>query len=130
MQTANCHVRLGGDMNNEIFKGCVTVAEIALLRAVHGNDAVVKVQATGNDKRPHAAEIDRLKDVYGAKVFETVFPGSYPQLPVNFKDIGIDAVELLAAPAPKAPKVAKDKGADDAGKSDAGKSDAADGAKD
>lgn len=112
MQTANCHVRLSGDINNEIFKAGVTVAEIVVLRAIHGDDAVVKVQGTGNDKRAHAAELDRLKQTYGAKFVDTMFPGAYPKLPVNFKDIGINVVELLNAPGPKAGKDDKAKGAD------------------
>lgn len=102
MQTANCNVRLMGDMNNEIAKSGVTVAEIVVLRTIHGSDSVVKIAGTGNDKRPHAAELERLKGLYGDKIVEAAFPGAAPQLPVNFKDIGIDIVEMLKAP--KAPK--------------------------
>lgn len=90
MQLANCHVRLSGDMTNEVFKPGVTPAEVAVLRALHGADAVVKIQPTVMDKRPHAQEFDRLKQVYGDKIVVAAFPGAVPQLPVSFKDIGID----------------------------------------
>lgn len=90
MQVANCNLRLNGDINNEIFKPAVTVAEIVILRAIHGADAVVNIQPLRNDKREHAKELNRLKDEYGDKVFSAVFPGSYPKLPIYFKDVGID----------------------------------------
>lgn len=91
MQLANCNVRLGGDLNNEVFKAQVTPPEILLLKAIHGADAVVKVQPTGMDKRQHHAEFDRLKKEYGEKLVLGVFPGASPNLPVHLKDIGIDA---------------------------------------
>lgn len=90
MQLANCHVRLSGDLNNEIFKARVTPAEVLILRAIHGGESIVKFQPLGMDKRPHAGEIERLKAEYGAKVFGEAFPGAAPTLPISFKDIGID----------------------------------------
>lgn len=106
MQIANCHVRLSGDMTNEVFKPGVTPAEVAVLRALHGANAVVKIQPTVMDKRPHAQEFDRLKQAYGDKVVTAAFPGALPQLPVNFKDIGID-VYADDKPA-RAPRKGKD----------------------
>lgn len=96
MQTANCNLRLNGDINNEIFKASVTPAEIVIFRAIHGSDSVVNVQPTGSDKRSHGPEFERLKQTYGEKIVSSVFPGSFPQLPVNLKDIGIDV--YAAAP--------------------------------
>lgn len=89
MQVANCNLRLNGDINNEIHKPSVTVAEIAVLRALHGNDSVVNIQPLRNDKREHSGEFERLKLTYGDKIVTSVFPGSYPQLPIYFKDIGV-----------------------------------------
>lgn len=97
MQVANCHVRLSGDISNEIWKSCVTPAEVLVLRAVHGPDAVVKFEPiTGKatpDRRAHDGEFNRLRDTYGEKVVTTVFPGAQPRLPAVFKDIGIDIFE-------------------------------------
>lgn len=89
MQIANCFVRLSGDINNEVFKGGVTPPEVVMLRAIHGTDAVIKIQPKHQDRRPHAEEIDRLKREYGDRRFAEVFPGSYVNLPVNFSDIGV-----------------------------------------
>lgn len=122
MQLANCHVRLSGDMNNEIFKARVTPPEVLILRAIHGSDAVLKFQPLGMDKRPHAGEVERLKAEYGAKVFGEAFPGAAPNLPISFKDIGIDllADEKPAKSRRRAPETVaaggtspEDDGADD-----------------
>lgn len=90
MQLANCRVRLGGDMTNEVLKQSVTPAEVAVLRLIHGDDSVLKVEPFKQDKRPHAQEFERLLAEYGQKVVEAAFPGVAPQLPVSFKDIGIN----------------------------------------
>lgn len=113
MQLANCHVRLGGDMANEIFKARVTPAEVLVLRHLHGPDSVVKLQPLGMDKRAHAGELDRLKAEYSAKVVGDTFPGAYPQLPVSFKDIGINfmAGDAEPPPAPRRGRKAADSAA-------------------
>lgn len=119
MQVANCHVRLSGDINNEIFKAGVTPAEVLVLRRIHGADAVVKFEPVKQDKRPHASEFDRLKMVYGDKAVIEAFPGSQPSLPVNFKDIGIDLyAEGKAAKGRKAAVVAGPEDDDAAGDGD------------
>lgn len=101
MQLANCHVRLAGDMANEIFKARVTPAEVLVLRRLHGNDSVVKLQPLGSDKRQHGNELERLKTEYGPKIVSEAFPGAYPQLPVNYRDIGIDILaDTPAQPVP------------------------------
>lgn len=123
MQVANCHVRLAGDINNEIFKAAVTPAEVLVLRRIHGNDAVVKFEPVKQDKRPHANEFDRLKITYGDKVVIEAFPGSMATLPVNFKDIGIDLYsEGKAAKGRKAAVVAGPEDDDGAGDGDDGES--------
>lgn len=111
MQVANIHLRLAGDMTNEIFKPAVTVAEIAVLRAIHGADSVVNIKPLRNDKREHSGEFNRLRETYGAEVVTTVFPGSYPQLPIYFKDVGIaidfNDDEPAEAPKRRGPKLAE-----------------------
>lgn len=90
MQLASCFVRLFGDINNEVPRGDVTPAEVAVLQSIHGPGSVVKIQPTGMDKRPHGQELERLKSFYNPKVVTDAFPGVSPKLPVHFKDIGID----------------------------------------
>ena len=96
MQHASCTVALNGDITYTVHKPDVTVAEIAVLRAIHGPDAVRDIQPTYMDKRPHAEERERLTLEYGnakdhddVTIVSKVFP-SFSQLPVTFRDIGLD----------------------------------------
>jgi hypothetical protein len=96
MQHASCNVALNGDITFIVHKPDVTVAEIAILRAIHGADAVRNIEPTYTDKRPHAQERERLVLEYGkAKdhkdetLIDKVFP-SFSPLPTSFKDIGLD----------------------------------------
>lgn len=49
---------------NEVAKVGMTAAEIEVLRAIHGPDAVVDIAKTGDAKRTHAEERARLYQVY------------------------------------------------------------------
>jgi hypothetical protein len=96
MQHASCTVALNGDITYTVFKPDVTVAEIALLKAIHGEGAVSDIQPTFMDKRPHADERERLTHEYGAAkdhkdepLIKQLFPG-LSALPATFKDIGLD----------------------------------------
>lgn len=111
MQIANCEVRLLGDIANSVPKLNITPAEAAILRAIHGPDSVVRVNAVGMDKRSHKEEYDRLAALYGGsgdtdgtKIFFKLFPRTFdPRLPVTFKDVGIETVSEVEAPTPDIP---------------------------
>jgi hypothetical protein len=83
MQTAHCLLSLGGDHGNTVMKYDVTAAEIAVLRAIHGDESVKDVEPAGDVKRPHRVERERLLGIYGmakipdtkVSVVETMFPG-------------------------------------------------------
>jgi hypothetical protein len=82
MQTANCLVNIGGDPGNTVPKYAITATEIAVLRAIHGDDAVHDVEPAGSVQRSHREEIGFVKARYGnAKdpennsIVETLFPG-------------------------------------------------------
>jgi hypothetical protein len=97
MQLATVEVRLSGSRENTVVKDNVTVPEIVLLRAIHGNDSVNNIQPTGMDKRPHAAEYERLKKIYGTAkdekenlILDKLFPGHNPVFPVTLADIGLE----------------------------------------
>lgn len=96
MQHASCLVALSGDITYTVVKPDVTVPEIALLKAIHGADAVRDIKPTFMDKRPHSVERERLTYEYGAArdhkdepLISKIFPGLAP-LPVTFRDIGLD----------------------------------------
>lgn len=82
MQTANILLSLGGDHGNQISKFGVTAAEIAVLRAIHGDESVQDVEPTGDVKRSNRQERERLVAIYGAakneqqqRIVDTMFPG-------------------------------------------------------
>lgn len=75
----------------------VTVAEIALLRSIHGANSVVDIRPTINDKRPHALELARLTKRYGEKAIEKAWPGAVKRLPVQLIEIGEDLHALIEA---------------------------------
>ncbi len=82
MQTANVMVALGGDTGNTVPKYGVTAAEIAVLRSIHGNEAVFDIEPCGEVKRGHRDERQRLVETYRSKdsngnaIVEGLFPGA------------------------------------------------------
>lgn len=88
MQTANIMLAIGGDRGNTVPKYAISVAEIALLRAIHGEDAVFDVEPLETPAMDEGvvvsnrAELNRLRRVYDAKdadgnrVVDQVYPGA------------------------------------------------------
>lgn len=109
MKLYSCKVRLGGSVLNEVRKTDVTKAEISILRALHGTDAVSEVLPNGSVARDADEERTRLESIYlggsdttRAKVAEMLGPRV-----VNFEDSDAPAAEEDEAPdEPPAPPVA------------------------
>lgn len=84
MELANCSVALGGDKGNTVPKFGITAAEIAVLRFLHGEDAVTDIQPIGHIERLDRVERARLVEVYGvnhegrmtARAVDALFPGA------------------------------------------------------
>lgn len=88
MQTANIMLAVGGDRGNTVPKYAVSVAEIALLRAIHGEDAVFDVEPLETPAMDEGvaatnrAELNRLRRVYDAKdadgnrIVDQIYPGA------------------------------------------------------
>lgn len=95
MQHCSCIVYLDGDRNSSVHKPDVTVAEIALLRAIHGPDSIGGIKPTYVGKEKQAAELARLRVEYansnvtkeGGSLIEAVYPGRNPSLPTKLTDI-------------------------------------------
>lgn len=108
MQFARCMVRLSGDAGTVIAKAPVSPAEVLLLRAIHGPDAVENLKLMpGNDRAPHGEEMARLRELYTAQdesgfIVNRLFPGANPRLPVKFSDVGIDLGDDEPAEGPDA----------------------------
>lgn len=102
MQTLNAMVALTGDRNNMIWKIGITPAEILLLQALHGADAVMQIEPTGDVRREPLAELTRLKELYPLH-HERVqniwrdFPG--PSFPMRVDQLGINSALLRSAEA-------------------------------
>jgi hypothetical protein len=104
MQHLNCDVALSGDRNHVVRKSDITVAEVEILRALHGQDSVRNIQPTRTTTSDGGALLDRLRRKYrrrmpalpGEKsrcIVDTVFPGPRPKLPVSLADIGEHRLE-------------------------------------
>lgn len=99
MQFCDVSVRIGGKTTQVVSSKRVSVAEIQILRAIHGEDAVVDIVPKENRAVSSAEERERLKRTYEpaqveeqrnlvARVFGPVGP-----LPQTLTDIGIDPQE-------------------------------------
>jgi hypothetical protein len=84
MQIATITLLLGGDAGNTVQKFDVTPSEIAVLRVIHGDDAVNEIYPTGEITRTNRAERQRLMERYGrnqpngqfsAPAIDMLFPG-------------------------------------------------------
>lgn len=105
MDYANVEIRLGGNLHNTVIKE-VSAPEIAVLRKIHGADAVNKVAKTRVDTVANRAERDRLEAAYGKDVIIAAFGGEFAKLPEVLADV--DAGEIAEeAPAPVAAKTKK-----------------------
>ncbi len=107
MELANCLLALGGDRNNTVPKYDVTPGEIAVMRAIHSEDAVFDIEPTGRStNRPSPAERERLLAKYPAlnesrkPIVLDVYPGVAPVLHQTIADLGLD--ESLFKPVSRA----------------------------
>lgn len=119
MQVANIMLALGGDPGQVIPKFSVTPSEVAVLRVIHGADAVSEIEVVGAVNRAHRVERDRLVEAYGrgingeirAPAVDALFPGVAARLFETFDEIdgsdedGVEHEEVFTP----APVVAKPK---------------------
>lgn len=116
MQTANVMLAIGGDAKNTVPKYGVTAAEVAVLRYIHGDDAVFDIEVTGSVDRTHRQEIGRLTEVYGRQEGERrvspavadLYPGAAARVFETFDELEIPD-ELYAAAGRKVAAPAKPK---------------------
>lgn len=92
-----CKVRLGGSLYNEVPKE-ITAPELAVLKVLHGEDAVADIKHLRNDPdRKIEGERERLNDLYGGalsklddvKSLNGIF-GVAGQLPAEIPGVAID----------------------------------------
>lgn len=119
MELANVLLALGGDRNNTVPKYEVTPAEIAVLAAIHGSDAVFDIEPLGTTRQTNfREERERLLELYPAKnednklIVLEVYPGVAPVLHTEIATLGLDEslfkpVEHAKPAAEKPAKAAK-----------------------
>ena len=110
MDFVNCLVALGGDRGNSVPKTRVTAAEIAVLQAIHGEDAVFEIEYIGDEdalelpKISRRAELERLKNRYVARnednllIVEKVYPGDAARIFERLDDLNLDSSLMKSAP--------------------------------
>jgi hypothetical protein len=123
MQTANVLLALGGQRGNSVPKRGVTAAEIAVLMAIHGVDAVYditpldeEVERSSRDEKARLFEKYPARDEDGRFVVEAVYPGNAPVVHQDIEDLGLPE-ELFATTQrvtakPKTKRAAAKKSAD------------------
>lgn len=102
MQIANALVALGGDRRNTVPKSNITVAEVMVLQAIHGEDSVHEIEIVGDSQIAAEDLRDYLRSHYPAKdedarlIVDMVFPGRRPDFPQSFSDVEIADVQFKA----------------------------------
>lgn len=103
MKLATIMLAIGGGRDNTIPKYDVTAAEIAVLRAIHGEDAVFDVDPSTVDAqndygraRTNREELIRLKAIYGKAqdgngqaIVEGLYPGAAARVFEDFEELGL-----------------------------------------
>jgi hypothetical protein len=96
MQTAKILLALGGDAGNTVPK-VVTAAEIAVLRAIHGTDAVTDIEPANDVERSNRAELGRLRGLYGRamdgenqSILAALFPGAAARVHETLEELELD----------------------------------------
>lgn len=67
MQTVNCLLALAGDHGNVVPKYGVTAAEVAVLRILHGDEAVFDIEIADDIDRRNRDELLRLREKYARR---------------------------------------------------------------
>lgn len=100
-----------GKQNHQITKHGLSAAEIVVLKAVHGDHAVVDIYDSGEEKMVHYKQRDQdgkesyftrpagaqdektyLVEKYGERIFATVFPGAMPTMPTDLSQVDIEYI--------------------------------------
>ena len=113
MQLCNATVLLAGDRNFAMPKCDVSVAEIVLLRLIHGEDAVINITPTRMTTVSLRDTKERLMAAYGdrkshQKLIHDMFANTAVQGLTKFKDLRVDAGAAPVRATAAAPLSAED----------------------
>jgi hypothetical protein len=92
MEYANIEIRLAGSLENTVIKEA-SAPEIAVIKAIHGHDAVVNIKKSRVGQVEQAVERDRLGRFYKDEVIAKLFPGVTSKLPTTLAEVGVEVPE-------------------------------------
>jgi hypothetical protein len=128
MQYANIMLALGGDTGTTVPKSEVSASEIAVLRLIHGAEAVFDVEPVKVDdekaKRTSREEIRRLTEIYGRARVDTgegtavspitaLFPGAGAKAIAELEDLDIPSEFFKAKSRVSVDDASEDEASDD-----------------
>lgn len=104
MHICNCTVAIAGDAGMTVVKERVTAPELAILRAIHGEDAVRNIEVIADEAIDSSEERARLNATYKApeNIVRDTFGAAGP-LPKTLEDAGISD-EFVISKTPAAAK--------------------------
>lgn len=83
MQLYDAICRPGGQLTHEVPKVGLSAPEVILLRAIHGDDGVIRLKPSKVKRDDGVDEGDRLRQIYGekavARAFGTTFGSTLPK---------------------------------------------------
>lgn len=95
MQTAKVMVNIGGDKGHQVPK-IVTAAEIPVLMAIHGDEAVSDIEPADDVERSNREELERLYNLYGGAtdgegraLVKSVYPGAGARVFLTLDELGL-----------------------------------------
>ena len=93
MHTINCVINVGGDALNAVPKAKVTVAELLLLQAIHGQSAVHSIEVVDNPTTVGVDERDRLRSRYSKyrPVIDAIWQNNGGSFPSDIRTIGLSS---------------------------------------
>jgi len=107
MQVCNCSINIGGEGGMSVVKSFVTVPELMVLRAIHGEDSVRNIEVTSNEDIESNEERSRLMSIYimpEGIVKDTL--GATGPLPKTIDESGIGDEFVISKTTPKKTKKA------------------------
>lgn len=107
MQVCNCSIAIGGEPGMSVVKNFVTIPEVMVLRAIHGEDSVRNIEIVANEDIDSNEERSRLLSIYTKPegiVKDTL--GATGPLPKTIDESGIGDEFVISRAVPKKSKKA------------------------
>lgn len=106
MDYYNLKLRLHGDVRHEVLKKDMSAPEVIVLKAVHGDDAIVNLEYSKTKAVDDTAERERLHLRYGGALnklepktnIQHMFGGDHMPLVETLKGVAKSAKKAAAAP--------------------------------